>query len=111
MFISIPQEARWYVRPHTKATSTFSRLQNIIMQPMHIKTPLLESHPLSKIVGCPVYLKLDNVQPVSSFKLRGLGNLCQKVSIYFDIYNLPFFSIYKIELFIIFFHDCKCKYQ
>ncbi|KXJ27560.1 serine dehydratase-like [Exaiptasia diaphana] len=48
------------------------------MQPLHIKTPLLESHPLSKIVGCPVYLKLENIQPVSSFKLRGLGHLCQK---------------------------------
>ncbi|KAK3710180.1 hypothetical protein QZH41_010570, partial [Actinostola sp. cb2023] len=50
------------------------------MQPLHIKTPLLESHPLSKIVGCQVFLKLENVQPVSSFKLRGLGNLCQKAA-------------------------------
>ncbi|KAM7426516.1 hypothetical protein ABFA07_022214 [Porites harrisoni] len=48
------------------------------MEPLHIKTPVLESHPMTKIAGFPVYLKLENVQPVASFKIRGLGNLCQK---------------------------------
>jgi len=48
------------------------------MEPLHIKTPVLESHPLSKLTGFPIYLKLENVQPVSSFKIRGVGNLCQK---------------------------------
>lgn len=50
-----------------------------MMEPLHIKTPVLESHPMTKIAGFPVYLKLENVQPVASFKIRGLGNLCQKV--------------------------------
>ena len=49
------------------------------MNPLHIKTPLLESHPLTKISGFPVHLKLENVQPVASFKIRGVGNLCIKV--------------------------------
>ena len=50
-----------------------------MMEPLHIRTPVLESHPMTKIAGFPVYLKLENVQPVASFKIRGLGNLCQKV--------------------------------
>ncbi|XP_020601719.1 serine dehydratase-like [Orbicella faveolata] len=49
-----------------------------IMEPLHITTPLIESHALSKLTGFPVYLKLENVQPVGSFKIRGVGNLCQK---------------------------------
>lgn len=34
---------------------------------------------MTKLTGFPVYLKLENVQPVASFKIRGVGNLCQKV--------------------------------
>ena len=49
------------------------------MEPLHIKTPLLESHAMTKLTGFPVYLKLENVQPPGSFKIRGIGNLCQKV--------------------------------
>lgn len=45
---------------------------------LHIKTPVLESHPLTTLSGFRVFLKLENVQPVSSFKIRGVGNLCQK---------------------------------
>lgn len=46
---------------------------------LHIRTPVLESHQLTKLSGFRVFLKLENVQPVSSFKIRGVGNLCQKV--------------------------------
>jgi len=49
-----------------------------ITDPLHITTPLIESHALTKLTGFPVYLKLENVQPVGSFKIRGVGNLCQK---------------------------------
>lgn len=68
----------------TKVVPGFSVMRKrsrmwIAMEPLHIKTPLHESHPLSKLAGFPVHLKLENVQPVSSFKIRGLGNLCQKV--------------------------------
>ncbi|XP_048582425.1 L-serine dehydratase/L-threonine deaminase isoform X2 [Nematostella vectensis] len=48
------------------------------MHSLHVKTPLLESHPLSRKAKCSVYIKLDNVQPCGSFKIRGVGNLCQK---------------------------------
>src|SRR5438067_2492497 len=43
---------------------------------LHIKTPLIVSPILSKIVGREVYLKLENCQPSHSFKLRGIGLLC-----------------------------------
>ncbi|KAI1613175.1 tryptophan synthase beta subunit-like PLP-dependent enzyme [Exophiala viscosa] len=40
-----------------------------------ILTPLLESGVLSKIAGCRIFLKLENLQPSSSFKSRGIGNM------------------------------------
>ncbi|XP_050023041.1 serine dehydratase-like [Dermacentor andersoni] len=46
-------------------------------RPLHVRTPLLESLPLSEIYGQRVYLKMDNVQPSGSFKIRGMGALCQ----------------------------------
>jgi threonine dehydratase len=35
------------------------------------RTPLVESHALSRMAGVPVHLKLETVQPTGSFKLRG----------------------------------------
>ena len=40
---------------------------------MHRSTPLLRSDPLSERFGPDVWLKLENLQPSGSFKLRGLG--------------------------------------
>lgn len=48
------------------------------MKHLHVHTPLIESIPLSKIAGLKVYLKLENTQPAGSFKIRGIGRLCQK---------------------------------
>lgn len=48
------------------------------MKNLHIKTPLIESPELNKITGKKVYLKLENTQPSYSFKIRGIGMLCQK---------------------------------
>jgi L-serine/L-threonine ammonia-lyase len=45
--------------------------------PLHIDTPLIESRPLSLITGRPAWLKLDNLQPSGSFKLRGIGHACE----------------------------------
>ncbi|XP_030848257.1 L-serine dehydratase/L-threonine deaminase isoform X2 [Strongylocentrotus purpuratus] len=45
---------------------------------LHIKTPLLESIPMTKVAGCPVYIKCDNMQPTASFKIRGIGLRCKK---------------------------------
>lgn len=45
----------------------------------HLNTPLLESVSMSKRVGATVYLKMENSQPSGSFKIRGIGHLCQQV--------------------------------
>lgn len=44
-------------------------------------SPLLESLPLSRAAGTQVYMKLENVQPTGSFKIRGVGRLCQEVGV------------------------------
>ncbi|KIX05336.1 uncharacterized protein Z518_06208 [Rhinocladiella mackenziei CBS 650.93] len=48
-----------------------------IKQPW-VETPLIESGALSKAAGCRIFLKLENLQPSSSFKSRGVGNLMLK---------------------------------
>ncbi|KAM9842668.1 serine dehydratase-like [Aulostomus maculatus] len=46
----------------------------------HVNTPLLESIAMSKRVGTPVLLKMENSQPSGSFKIRGIGHLCQQLA-------------------------------
>ena len=46
---------------------------------LYVETPLIESHYLSKLAGFRVYLKMENAQPTSSFKLRGISYLIKKV--------------------------------
>ena len=46
------------------------------MPSLHIKTPLLESTPLSQVAGSEVWLKMEAMQPCGSFKLRGIGRAC-----------------------------------
>ncbi|NWV53274.1 SDSL protein, partial [Daphoenositta chrysoptera] len=46
-------------------------------KPFHVVSPILESLPLSKAGGTKVFMKLENVQPSGSFKIRGIGHLCQ----------------------------------
>lgn len=61
-------------------------------KPLHIKTPAILSTPLSKCAGLQVYLKLENLQVPGSFKIRGIGNLCQKASSFISIlFNVIFF--------------------
>lgn len=50
-------------------------------KPFHVVTPVLESLSLSKATGTKVFMKLENVQPSGSFKIRGIGHLCQDVSV------------------------------
>ena len=45
--------------------------------PLHIHTPLIESAPLSRAAGRPVWLKLEALQPPGSFKIRGIGAACE----------------------------------
>lgn len=47
------------------------------MGPLHINTPIWESKPLSAALGTPVFLKMEALQPVGSFKIRGMGYACQ----------------------------------
>ncbi|NXJ80245.1 SDSL protein, partial [Trogon melanurus] len=49
-------------------------------KPFHIISPVLESLPLSRAGGTKVYMKLENVQPTGSFKIRGIGHLCQEAA-------------------------------
>lgn len=46
-------------------------------QPLHHWTPTLESIPLSKLTKKQIWLKMECHQPSGSFKLRGIGRLCQ----------------------------------
>lgn len=46
----------------------------------HVVTPVLESIALSQVAGTTVYMKMENVQPSGSFKIRGIGYFCQQVS-------------------------------
>jgi L-serine/L-threonine ammonia-lyase len=48
------------------------------MNALHIRTPLIESFALSRGWGKQVFLKMENLQPAGSFKLRGIGLLCQE---------------------------------
>jgi len=43
-------------------------------------TPLVRNEWLSKKYGCNVFLKLENLQPVGSFKLRGATNMMANLS-------------------------------
>lgn len=45
--------------------------------PLHVDTPLVESHPLSLAAGRRIWLKLDALQPPGSFKIRGIGRACE----------------------------------
>lgn len=48
------------------------------MAPLHIQTPLLPHAALSAALGKQVWLKMENTQPSGSFKLRGIGLMCQR---------------------------------
>ncbi|KAK5916305.1 hypothetical protein CgunFtcFv8_011303 [Champsocephalus gunnari] len=49
-------------------------------RPFHLNTPLLESVSMTQRVGTPVFLKMENSQPSGSFKIRGIGHLCQQLA-------------------------------
>jgi hypothetical protein len=44
---------------------------------LSIKTPLLESLPLSQLNGTRVLMKMESAQPSGSFKIRGIGCACE----------------------------------
>ncbi|MBT5873163.1 MAG: pyridoxal-phosphate dependent enzyme [Candidatus Latescibacteria bacterium] len=44
---------------------------------LHVESPLWDSVPMSDALGSEVLMKMDALQPVGSFKIRGIGNLCR----------------------------------
>jgi len=48
------------------------------MQAFHIQTPIIQSQHLKNKLGKDVHFKLELLQPPGSFKLRGIGKLCQQ---------------------------------
>ena len=47
---------------------------------LHITTPLLRHAPLSRALGKDILLKMENLQPAGSFKLRGIGTMCARAA-------------------------------
>lgn len=47
------------------------------MKPLHVKTPVIFSQKLKNEWNKSVFFKLDMLQPPGSFKIRGIGRLCQ----------------------------------
>lgn len=58
---------------YEKVIEAYPRIQNKIT-----KTPLIHNEGLSELVGCNIYLKLENKQRTQSFKFRGA---CNKMSL------------------------------
>lgn len=48
--------------------------------PLYVSTPCVVGQPVSRNVGREVWLKLENLQPSGSFKMRGISALCQKLA-------------------------------
>ncbi|KAI0835376.1 pyridoxal-phosphate dependent enzyme, partial [Hypoxylon sp. FL0890] len=44
-------------------------------QKLSIETPCIPSATLSRVAGCNIFLKLENLQPSGSFKSRGIGHM------------------------------------
>ncbi len=68
-FHATPSNPAEHANTGTLATASASSTH----KPLHIVTPLLTAD----IHGKQVSLKLENLQPARSFKLRGIGHLCQ----------------------------------
>jgi len=46
--------------------------------PLYVQTPLIQSHPLSTASSRTVFVKQEALQPPGSFKIRGIGLLCEE---------------------------------
>ena len=47
------------------------------MNSLFIETPVLQSVPLSERTGRAIHMKMENLQPSGSFKMRGISVMCQ----------------------------------
>ncbi|EST07655.1 Tryptophan synthase beta subunit-like PLP-dependent enzymes superfamily [Kalmanozyma brasiliensis GHG001] len=71
--MTVPAEPEAILSPRSEIPPAASPLS----APLHHVTPLLFSPSLSARTGHNIYLKLDIDQPSGSFKLRGVGAICQ----------------------------------
>jgi L-serine/L-threonine ammonia-lyase len=55
------------------------RVDNMQSNNLYINTPLFESKLLSQLSGKKILLKMECFQPTGSFKIRGIGKLCQEL--------------------------------
>jgi len=55
------------------------KAEKVISSYLH-STPLVESRALSKELNCRAYLKLENLQPIGAFKIRGGINLVSSLT-------------------------------
>ncbi len=46
--------------------------------PLHLQTPMFENPAINRRLNKRIFLKMDCYQPVGSFKIRGIGALCQE---------------------------------
>lgn len=63
---------------NSNGNTSANQLSSTAKDKLYIETPVLYSFPLSDIAGIKVYLKLDNLQPPGSFKIRGISHIIQK---------------------------------
>lgn len=49
----------------------------MLISTLHDWTPVINSLPLRQLTGKQILLKMECYQPVGSFKIRGIGRLCQ----------------------------------
>ena len=45
---------------------------------LHLQTPVFENPAINQRLNKKIYLKMECYQPVGSFKIRGIGALCQE---------------------------------
>eukprot|EP00808_Paulinella_micropora_P031177 g61995.t1 len=89
---TFPRHARWVTKRNasrswhgisrdlhisTPVAQSFAGASSI--RDLHIFSPLVESDVLSKLVGLPVLMKLELLQPSGSFKIRGMSRRCRQV--------------------------------
>ncbi|PKS05344.1 hypothetical protein jhhlp_008718 [Lomentospora prolificans] len=55
------------------------------------RTPCIYNEALSRVAGCNIWLKLENLQPSGSFKSRGIGNLIFRTASAADPASPPHF--------------------
>lgn len=65
-------------KPHVKMLLSQQISSNWGNMALHIETPLYENPAINRRLDKRIFLKMDCYQPVGSFKIRGIGALCEQ---------------------------------